>query len=365
MQNLLTALSLSLIYNKRFVITTNNVETLQQDFIRIILENSCSVTPDQIQVIDLLEFTTERNLINQCTIPIGNEEDNEYEFKPYIIWKNLAKVDGQLQRYLYELITKIDLYDTKESRNNPRPCIIDGYSIRKPDLFIIIALLDHRSYYLKIDQYLKSKFWFSNNYVIDKSSSKPDRLTLPMNDFSYHDNIAYLRQLIPNVYIKPDIKRYIYSLVVHSRNHRLCSLAPRQTRLSTRSIDDIEDLARVMVLWQKFNNQNLTDSLYVTPDFVKVAMRKIGYWLIDWEYNKLFSNVNDNDDDNDNDEEQDEKDYRRRMEISMMTAYWYGSDYKYVTKYLDKSESLRDDSTPTGYSNVIVEDALKSVRPPI
>ncbi|KAK6466103.1 hypothetical protein DFJ63DRAFT_333482 [Scheffersomyces coipomensis] len=218
----------------------------------------------------------------------------------------MQKVKPELQKILYMLLTKIDLYDTNESRHNPKPVILKGYTINRPSLFTSITVLDNKLYHMKIDQYLKAKFWFSINYVFE-----------PNHEY--------------------ETKNIVFPL---------CSLAPRQTRLSTRSIDDVLNLSKAMVVWQR----HTSDDLFVTADFVKVAMRKIGYWLVDWEYNTLYTSKELLPDRSANfDAEQvEEKDYQRRMEISMMTGSWFGSDYDYVKKYLLKSESTKDDSTPTG-----------------
>ncbi|KAK6460813.1 hypothetical protein DFJ63DRAFT_337559 [Scheffersomyces coipomensis] len=361
MDNIFTALSLSLMDRKRFVISTSNVNTLIKLLVNGILRKVCKFNESQIEVIDLLEYSNEEELIRRCVKEI---EGGEYELKNILIWKNMQKVKPELQKILYMLLTKIDLYDTNESRHNPKPVILKGYTINRPSLFTSITVLDNKLYHMKIDQYLKAKFWFSINYVFEPNHEyETKNIVFPLENLTYIENILYLRNSIQKVYVKPDIQRYIYSLVIQVRNHRLCSLAPRQTRLSTRSIDDVLNLSKAMVVWQR----HTSDDLFVTADFVKVAMRKIGYWLVDWEYNTLYTSKELLPDRSANfDAEQvEEKDYQRRMEISMMTGSWFGSDYDYVKKYLLKSESTKDDSTPTGVTNIIIEEALVAVRPPI
>lgn len=347
MNNLYTAVSLSLINRKRFVITTNDVNNLLIEFQSLILQQICQFDHENIGVIDLLQHTTIESLIEATTIKKTTNYGHDFVFKQIIIWKNLQKLSKSDQNQLFEFLLQIDNYDTN-GKKNLNYCIINDQKIIKPDLLLIIPVLDLQYYKLKLNQYLKERFTFLINYYYDSSSSRQsiDDINKPDN---YPQLIANLRLKLPQVYVAPDIKRYIYSLVIFTRQHRLCSLSPKETRLSTRSIDEIRLLAQALTLWM---NQNQQKNLFVTPDIVKISMRRIGYWLVNWEYNDEFTS-------------QSSPELYKRLYLTILVGDWYGSDYNCAEKYIKSFESKPCKNSPTGYTNKIIEEVLIKTRPPI
>ncbi|KAK6458195.1 uncharacterized protein RJT20DRAFT_126151 [Scheffersomyces xylosifermentans] len=372
MDNIDRALLLSLISNKRFTVWTNSPSQLIKEFVSLVLHQQHHFEDADITTIDLMDCFKNKDDANSdiesdLILRMTNFEKTSYTFKKVILWKNLQHLELKHQKCLYEYINKIDQYDTNASKLHPNDIRINDYMIHKPDLFIIIPVLENNLYHIKIYPPLKQKFWFSINYQFESEQQAEEEVTkikpLPFTQESYQFNVQFLRKESKKVYIAPDIKRYIYSLIVHTRNHRLTSLAPRESWLSTRSVDEFRELCVALVIVQNYNS----DDKFVTPDFVKVAMRKIGYWLVDWECNPLFSPDPSTREERSEVEAEnlEEIEYQKRIEINMLSGSWFGSDYAYVARYIQKSRSVRDDNSPTGYSNVIIEDVISKVKPPI
>lgn len=349
MENLYIALSLALLRNQRFTISTNSTQTTTF-FNKLVVQNLCQFDKNQVCEIDLLDVFEHKSL-DHLLIAMTNYSDNEYVFKNVIIWKNVSKLSKDHQKELYGFITKIDKYNMNASRLDYDPHVaMNNLEIRRPELFTIVLMVEHKNHEQKIFQYLKEKFWFSTNYeFLSEQECITEASSIEYSSPSYYKLISSLRHNWSSIFVSPDIKRYIYSLIVHVRNHRLASLTAMQTRLPTQTIDSVRDLCIALVLWQ------VEDELYVTPDFVKVALRKIGYWLVDWEYNTTYTS----------EQSEETLEYQQRLEISMLTGDWYGCDYAHIRKYLMESKSNPDQSSPTGFTNRIIEDALRTVRPPL
>lgn len=165
------------------------------------------------------------------------------------------------------------------------------------------------------------------------------------------DAFQRARDTIPKIYLSPEIQGYIYSLVVHCRVHRLCSLAPLQTRLLTRAVASINLLAAAMVAWKETDPERW----FVTTEHCKVAFRKVAYWLVDWEQLEMYT-----------DPQTDlEKEYRKRMDFSILTGDWVGSELAYIDAYLKTYKGKRDVSSLVGFTNRLVDDALRAVQPPM
>lgn len=351
MSEIYTSLSISLIARRNFVIHTRDYnQTLAHtnEVIGPLFE------PDQTGVIDLLaqvqnEPNQEVAIQNIAREMLVKQEDGTYRLKTILIWKNLEFVPAEFQRHrLNRLLDEINEFDTVESRLKRNDFIrVSGLGpIHKPSLFCIVPIVTIGNTRRKFDQYLKQHFWFSQLDFHPPLTTEHE---------SYLETIYKLRSMMRQVFASPDIQRYVYSLVIFTRTHRLCLLAPIETRVPTGTIDSIETLAKCLVLWQQYLKKLDPPRLFVTPEFCKVAYRKIGYWLVDWETNNLF-----------NDPAPDETtEALKKLEINVLTGDWYASEYHYVKKYLEKYRSLQDESSSVGFLNLLVEDVLDSVRPPI
>ncbi|KAI3404233.2 hypothetical protein KGF56_002994 [Candida oxycetoniae] len=420
MDKLYTALSVSLIAQKRFVISCESATEAIPQFTSLL--ESLNIVEHSFQplytVIDLLQYNTIQTILDQSTFYTN---DGKRCFINFVIWQNLQKTSNDLQKELYKLILQIDHYETNEAKladdDLPASVTVNGKieKVHKPEIFTIIPFMEFNLYDLKLYTYLKEKFWQSVCFPIMHD-------TFP-NGCSYLQTILRLRKKMKNVFIAPDIKRYIYSLLVFIRCHRLASLSPKSVRVPTATIEYLYQYCQALILWKhqaqkrKKSGPSFIDSLklekikeveisleqsitseksrhpydvdadaaqeeeelFVTPDYVKIAMRKIGYWLVDWEYNREFANVDDlsskiydpslddEGEDEDNEEVKQKLEKRRmlankRLEISMLTGDWFGSDYYYVNEYLKQFVSVRSYESPTGFTNKIIQDYDTSIE---
>lgn len=243
-----------------------------------------------------------------------------------VVWRNMERCSRAYQKHLGRFLAEIDSFDTVESRLHPSPSVsVGGTTFVPPVPFVIVAVINPRP---RPHLYfgLKAHFLFAI-HVPDASS------------FETTDPL----RLAP-VFLSPEVHQYIYSLVVFTRCHRLTSLAPADAKLPTRTIDAIDTLARALAA--------IGGKRFVTPSHVKEAFLLVAYWLVDWETNPLFANL-----DTDID--------AKKTEINMLTGNWYGSSWPHVREYLRLHKSSWDLSLPTGWTNKLVDDALHEVRPPL
>ncbi|CAI5760575.1 unnamed protein product [Candida verbasci] len=415
MDDILTSLSYSLISNKRFAITSNNPIKSSDKFTNYLINHELfmsnlqdesttlkSIDSESLNqyenfnfaVIDLLQIDSTIELIKRMIY----KKDEFYHLKNLIIWQNLQLLSDSQFKLLYKLILQLDQFEMIENYNNNKIVIeIDKFDnidtdqthieIIKPELFSIVLFLDVNLYSNKIYMLLKEKFWFSIYWNteegvkngIEKVKTKVD------SDIGYTEMILKLRNKLDTVFVAPDIKRYIYSLAVFTRCHRLASISPKTVRISTQVIDYVLDLSKVIVLWnnkdqflskkqgQISNSTVENQELYVTPTVVKTAFKKVCYWLVDWEYNKQFlpkqtqkQETESTDQVSEVHQEQDKlSEYNKQLQIAFLTGDWYGCDYYYVDKYLKKHENELKRDSSTGYTNKLIDDVLNSVRPPL
>lgn len=227
------------------------------------------------------------------------------------VWTHLQDTNDNLQRQLYNQIRLVKR------------------------LGIIVAVLHVKQVPLaKLYPYLKEQFWFS---IYEKLPTA----TACVN----WEEVQRIRESMPLVFVSPDIKRYIYSLVIFTRQHRMASLAPKSVRLATTTIDDIRELAVALCA--------LRFQTFVNPSVVKLAYKRVAYWRVDWE---VSPQRNDN---------KEITEMEKRYRIVTMVGDWYGSDYEAVREYIEGYFLKLKPNSPTGWSNRIVDDVLTKVRPPI
>ncbi|KAG7660846.1 uncharacterized protein J8A68_005663 [[Candida] subhashii] len=381
MNNLYTALSLSLIANnKRFAISSSNSNITIPSFKHQILQQQCKFKPSQIAIIDLLQIHSTIDLINQMVYSENEcdeyDDDNENDetevyLKNIIIWQNVQHLSINQHKSLYKLLLQLDEYEMNIAKfcthrlSTSVAITIENqeFKIIKPEVFTIICFLDYNLYQShKLYIYLKEKIWLSINYHDEGAN----QISLSPLSEPYLDYIVRLRKQMSEIYVAPDIKRYIYSLIVHIRCHRLASISPKSVRVPTMTFDYITDFCKALVLFKDIPER------FVTPDYVKIATRIIGYWLVDWEYNRMFSDtikkprhIDEEEEEGNGDEDSRQLDYLKRLQITILNGDWFGCDYFFVNEYLKHSKALFDNESPTGYSNKIIEDALTTVRPPL
>jgi hypothetical protein len=247
-----------------------------------------------------------------------------------VFWQHVHRLDVALQEALVAELDAADGYDTTAARAERAAQPPQPPQPLAPMVVLVVedgAPVAHR---------LKQKFWFCQR-VPHAGHAVEVRTPLAQR-------VCGLR--LRAVYVAPDIQRYIYLLVVHTRNHRLCLLAPMQTRLPTLLMALVRLLAETYVRWRASD----AGALFVTPDVCKIAMRKVAYWLVDWLL-RIAEALG---------EEDAAGEYAAMLRFSALGGDWFGSDWTYAKRYVAHSAARNRRNF-----NVVVEDALEKVQPPI
>lgn len=339
MENVLTAVSLALVAKRFISIQTQSYArcsaSLRRLFEKTFLE-------DDIVEIDLRECHGYKELTSRM---IRTEEGQMPRFYSIILWRNLETLEMSLpvKRDLLAIFNQIERYGKLALRDSSAdlPVQIGSYTVLIPEFFLILPVLQAEGKACVITRDLIDRFWFCQSYFQGFDADWPLGLDL--------GRISATRQLISGVYHSPQIVEYIFTLMVFTRSHRLCSLAPLLTRPSIRAREAILDLAVAMVA---FLSREADETLFVTPDHVRIAYKKVCYWLVNWETNPVFC------------DRRPELEARRRMEIAMLTGDWYGSEWGCVEHYLDEHRAVPDHHSTTGFTNTIVDEVLELVLPP-
>lgn len=342
MSSLFFSISLALLNNSRFVVHTNDDPLIFLNSLVHFIHKNCQLNPICIDGSSLNPSFDESNLLH--SVSSNNTLSN------IIILHHLDVISESTQKRLVKLLDKLDRFNRNDARLSPQaPVIINGEPFHYQGPHSIIAIINTHNPH-KIIKPLREKFWFSH---FANNSSLTDIDPIP----NYVSVIASLLSAVTKVFQSHDITNYIYSLIVHIRNHRLCSMASISNRLHTNVIDQVSLLCKTLVVWKSYVSNGGDDvdvdveSLFVTPEYCKIAIRRIGYWLVDWEQTKVLG------------EEVPEN--NKKMVISMLAGEWFSSDYEVVKKYLEKYRSIEDENSCTGRSNRMVEDAIEAVKPPI
>jgi hypothetical protein len=132
-------------------------------------------------------------------------------------------------------------------------------TIQCGELFTIIGITKEKDTLLPL---LNQEFWFRQLYeplTTVTNKQYPTSETLNASKVTY---FISFKSRFSQVTIVPEIKRYIYDIVIHVRCHRCVS-----TGFPTRSITDLELLSQCLCV--------LFDREYVIPTVVKLACRKL------------------------------------------------------------------------------------------
>lgn len=335
MEYLDLALQLALIAKRDFVIQTSDYEACVKSLKYIATEG---FGIEDIVEVDLKELDVSFEAIAESIV---NSDLMVYSM---IIWRNLENVelDFERKRNLLRVFDQLSRYGKVSSRNkDTEPFQLGNRMVRKPSLCICIPVIVNGAHMPRIDPQVKSRFIFSQLYYPIKNDS--------IAFDTSREDILSARSRADGVYVKATVEEYASSLFVFTRSHRLCSLAPLSSRPPLSARENVILLAKALVLARSTDDERF----FVTPEHIKIAYRKVAQWLVDWETNPIFNGTNE------------EEDYRRKMEISMLTGDWFGSEWKHVESYLKQNASAGDPNSTTGFTNPLVEDVLMSVQPPI
>ncbi|CDR43284.1 CYFA0S11e03180g1_1 [Cyberlindnera fabianii] len=143
----------------------------------------------------------------------------------------------------------------------------DGQTYVCGELFTVVGVC-HEKKVTMLSDYLKLAFWFQQPYLPSyEIHDKPDLFSgqsLTRTSISSDRIRSMLTQLnkIKSITIVPEMKRYIYDIVIFVRTHRCVS-----TGLPTKTINDLEVLCRTLCV--------VFEREFVIPTIVKLAARKL------------------------------------------------------------------------------------------
>lgn len=380
MNNLFTAFSVAVISQLRFALFTDSVDSAIETLTAKII-NFYKLSH---VVVDMKEEPKDEKLVEMITQRPQNGGEHP-ELVNIVVLKNLETTSASYQRKIIHFINALDSYNTNSLRLLPQPIQFAQLKASRPQIFMIIPVIKRREDGTppQLVPHLRHKFAFSQFY---------NALDLDLLAVTVVPDLLALRLLVDQVFVSAEIRGYIYSLLVHIRTHRLCSLNSMGARPPTGTLDWVRMVAAAMVVWNEHveQEQKNTESaeqrendeetekeelngfveqvsdtislserggeendLFLTPTFVQVAIRKVTYFQVDWELDTIFSR------------HWTGPEKHRQQEISMLTGDWYGSEWVYAKRYIDEHRSQPSDHTPTGITNDIVEEAIAHVRPPI
>ena len=390
MNNLFTAFSVAVISQLRFALFTDSVESAVESLTAQII-NFYKLSH---VVVDMKEEPKEEKLVEMITQRPQNGGEHP-ELVNIVVFKNLETTSASYQRKIIHFINALDSYNTNSLRLLPQPIQFAQLKASRPQIFMIIPVIKRREDGTppQLVPHLRHKFAFSQFY---------NALDLDLLAVAVVPDLLALRLLVDQVFVSAEIRGYIYSLLVHIRTHRLCSLNSMGARPPTGTLEWVRKVTAAMSVRneherEKKNSESgeqtekkendeedkktenedrekeelngfveqVSDTislsegggeendLFLTPTFVQVAIRKVTYFQVDWELDTIFSR------------HWNGPEKHRQQEISMLTGDWYGSEWVYAKRYIDEHRSQPSDHTPTGITNDIVEDAIARVRPPI
>lgn len=349
MENARAALSLSFIAQQNVVFLTNNRVSFISHLQNLLREQ---YGVEDVVEIDLQQIHGDfyRELTDQM---VKSEMGKQPQLHEVVLWKNLETVEMDFERKnsIVRIFNELEHFNTLRSRdrNSDDPFQFGNYLVKKPEFFLVILVVKLGRHLPKIHPQIKDRFWFAQYCHLHNSHRHAQHHKPQDGTLNGRKEVLNGRQALPTVFVNAQVQEYVCSLLVFTRSHRLCSIAPSTTRLTFRALEGVMRLAKSLVVLRSGTGS----SLFVTPEYIKVAYRKIGYWLVDWETNALFSDTSP------------ENEYRKKMELTILTGDWYGSEWDTAKDYMEKFESTEDKSSTTGFTNMVVEDVLKSVRPPL
>lgn len=354
MENAQTALSLCFLAHQNIVFLTNNRVSFISN-LQVLLRDQYGI--EDVVEIDLLHCHGDfyKEVTDQM---VKCEEGSQPRLHEVVLWKNLETVEMNFDRKnsLVRIFNELEQHNTLRSRDclNDEPFQFGNYTVRKPELFLVILVMKSGKHLPKIHPQIKDRFWFCQYCQLHDEHRHSQHHKEGTSDagkelLAGRKQVLKGRQALPTVFANAQIQEYVCSLLVFTRSHRLCSLAPSTTRLTFRALEGIMKLAKSLVVLSAEDGK----LLFVTPEYIKVAFRKIGYWFVDWETNALFGDLSV------------ESEHRKRLELTILTGDWYGSEWDIAKEYMGKFASTEDRSTTSGFTNMIVEDVLQSVRPPL
>ncbi|RLV85512.1 hypothetical protein JA9_001926 [Meyerozyma sp. JA9] len=413
MNNLFTAFSVAVISQLRFALFTDSVDSAVESLTGQIIK----FYKASYVVVDMNEEPSEEKLVEMIT-QAPQDGGEVPELVNIVVFKKLEATSASYQRKIIHFINALDSYNTNSSRLQPQPIQFERSKASRPQIFMIIPVIKRQEDGTppQLVPHLRHKFAFSQFYnAVDGDSVA----------VSVAPDLLALRSLVDQVFVSPEIRGYIYSLLVHIRTHRLCSLNSMGARPPTGTLDWVRMVAAAMVVWNEHvgpkEAREKTDTKSAETSGEKEETEETETEKSETEKTETEKTDTEKTDTEKSDTEKTDTEKsgdeasgtisprslseenelfltptfvqvatrkvayfqvdwesdtifsrhwrgpekHRQQEISMLTGDWYGSEWVFVKRYIDEHRSQPSDHTPTGTTNDVVEEAIARVRPPI
>ncbi|CCH45564.1 Magnesium-chelatase subunit [Wickerhamomyces ciferrii] len=226
------------------------------------------------------------------------QDSQNFNMDAIYIILGLDKLPKQLQTLILEIM-------------RTREIVFNGEKYHGGELFMVVGVLD--DFHGKDKQlfsYLQDEFWFKQPHDPEPKESQISPKQIETNTGMIR-NFKQVGETVQGVVVVPEMKRYIYDIIIFIRTHRCVA-----TGLPGRWITEIELLSKALCV--------LFNRGFVIPSIIKLAARKL-----------LPSKI-------------------RMIKPEHESSLQWGSDPELVNELMNRI-------TP----QLIVEDVLKKVSPPL
>ncbi|ODV83770.1 hypothetical protein CANARDRAFT_29755 [[Candida] arabinofermentans NRRL YB-2248] len=192
-------------------------------------------------------------------------------------FKSLLQIDKRKKtiRNLILIVIGVELTDTEFQKNVAKflkslSIIIDGETFTADrDTFLLVSLVENKGQMeISLTRYLANFMWFRQPHGISDTptsqyfeTDESDVSSTELNKYTLN-KILEIRRLAQKVKIIPEIKRYIYDIIVFARMHRMV-----KEGVPTYLLKDFDLFLSIYA--------TINDFKYVIPEMVSVAAYKL------------------------------------------------------------------------------------------
>lgn len=242
--NLYVAVLLGVISKRHILVSSSDVRTSEIE-LRIIIRQLWRIGLRVLNVEERKGIT-----VNEVLEFLVSGSSHQSINAIYVII-GLDKLSDQLQTVILEVIRS-------------RKIVLGDVTHYAGELFTVVGVLDdYDNKDKQLFKYLQSSFWFK----------QPHDAQNIHGDYTFHDNeedvdVAQIRNFkalgdtIHNVTIVPEMKRYIYDIIIFVRTHRCVN-----TGLPGSAIPEMQLLSKALCV--------LFNKGFVIPSIIKLAARKL------------------------------------------------------------------------------------------
>lgn len=258
MNNIYNAYSLALLSQLGFAVFADNVDAAVQAICLVV-----NIFGLRYVVVDLAAEPDATQLAEQITYSIPGDTDvsETVYLASAVIFRNLETVSAKYQRLVIHFINALESYNTNALRLRPLKVRLGQIEAQRPQLFTLVAAVRRNLDGMPpaMVPHLRHKFAFAQFY--NDEAAELHQGAFPVSTSA---ELLTLRRQVDEVFVSPEIRGYIYSLLVHVRTHRLCSLNSMGGRPPTAALDWTRILAAAMVVWSERLQSGVTGKAFDT-----------------------------------------------------------------------------------------------------